>query len=102
MIEFIDTHDCIEYKNGCFATVFKVMYMGVHMGYYYNDRGHKNWFQFFLDESKHNECIDIVEEYAPHTTHFGEDCIYTHGIYSAQNIAEELYNRYYIKLTLKH
>jgi hypothetical protein len=95
MIEFIDTHNCIEYKNGCFASVSKVMYMGVHMGYYYEDRGHKNWFQFFLDEKYHQECMDIVEEHAPSLTNYGEDCIYTHGIYAAEKIAEEFYDRYY-------
>lgn len=28
------------------------------------------------------------------TTYFGEDCIYTHGIYAAEKIAEDLYDRY--------
>lgn len=95
MIELIETKDCIEYKNGYYARVYKIMFKGIHLGWYYEDKEIKNWYQFFLDEKHHRECEDIVTELSPHITYFGEDCIYTHGFYASEMIAEYLFNKYY-------
>jgi hypothetical protein len=95
MIELIETKDCIEYKNGHYAVVYKVIYKGAHLGWYYSDRGVKDWYQFFLDECYHMDCKDIVDEHKSSLTYFGEDCIYTHGIYASERIAEYLYEKYY-------
>lgn len=89
------TKDVLEYKNGYFATIWKVMYRDKHLGWYYEDKGVKNWFQFFVKDSKQYLFADIVKELSPSTTCFGEDCIYTHGIYAADKLAKAIHDKFY-------
>lgn len=92
-MDTIQTRDILEYKNGHFATIHKIAHRGKHMGWYYEDtEGRKNWYQFFVKESKHPLCEGIVKELEWHNTCFGEDCIYTHGIYAAEKICNFIYN----------
>lgn len=92
-MEIIQTNELLEYKNGYFAKVFRIEHNEKHMGWYYEDtEDRKNWYQFLVDESKHPLCEDIVKELEWHNTCFGEDCIYTHGIYAAEKICEFIYN----------
>lgn len=92
-MDTILTREIFEYKKGHFANVFSIEHEGLLMGWYYEDtEGKKNWYKFFVDESKHPLCEDIVKELECHNTCFGENCIYTHGIYAAEKICEFIYN----------
>ena len=81
----------LEYKNMCFATVYHVCVGVWHIGYYYEDtQVGKNWYAFSVPEKDFPKYEDLVKQLSSSTTCFGEDCIYTHGIYAAECIAASI------------
>ena len=75
----------LEYKNMHFATVYHVCVGVWHIGYYYEDNiNGKNWYAFSVPEADFPMFEELVKRLSPHITCFGEDCIYTHGIYAAE------------------
>ena len=81
----------LEYKNMHFATIFHVCVGVWHIGYYYEDSiSGKNWYAFSVPEKHFQKYEELVKQLASSMTCFGEDCIYTHGIHSAECITSAI------------
>lgn len=79
----------LEYKNLHFADIYTIRRGNIAYGYYYEDRcEQKKWYTISIPHELHPYFASIVKE--QYATHFGEDCIYCHGIYQVDLLIDRL------------
>lgn len=86
MIKIEKTDEVLEYKNFYFANVSRVLYNGVHFGWYYEDKdAGKSWYTIFFDDSIPEDLLKLPED-----CHYGEDCIYCHKIEDVEYVCRSI------------
>ena len=84
--------DCIQYKNNYFADVYEILVEDFLVGFYYEDNdSQKNWYALDCPAEIEPMMRNSVENQKSSLTSFGEECIYTHGIYAVEKLLDDLY-----------